>query len=88
MSDNPELATKQADSGHYSERLYITDVFTGMGELAGKYTVHTDPKVSPAVHPPRRLPIALQDAFKSELQLDAMVEKKVIVTVTEPPHGC
>ena len=53
-----------------------------MGELAGKYTVHTDPKVSPAVHPHCRLPIALQDTFKSEL--DAMVEKKIMVPVTEP----
>ena len=79
VSDNSELPSKLTQDTVLKD---YTDVFTGMGELAGEYTIHTDPNVSPVVHPPCRLPIVLQDAVKSEL--DAMVEKKVIVPVTEP----
>ena len=37
-----------------------TDVFTGMGELAGEYTIHIDPNVSPVVHPIHSTPKRLQ----------------------------
>ena len=74
VSDNTELPSKLTQDSVLKD---YTDVFTGMGELAGEYTIHTDPNVSPIVHPPCRL---LQDAVKSEL--DAMVEE-VIVPVTE-----
>ena len=79
VSDNSEVPSKLTQDGVLKE---YTDVFTGMGELAGEYTIHTNPNVAPVVHPPRKLPIALQEAVKSEL--DAMVEKKVIAPVTEP----
>ena len=79
VSDNSELPSKLTQDSVLKD---YTHVFTGMGELAGEYTIHTDPNVSPVVHPPRRLPLSLQDAVKSEL--DAMVEKQVIVPVTEP----
>ena len=59
-----------------------TDVFEGMGKLAGKYSIHIYPDVPPIVHPPRKLPIALQDAVKNEL--DTMVQKEIIAPVTDP----
>ena len=44
-----------------------TDVFEGLGELTGHYTIHTNPEAQPVVHPPRKLPISLQDTMKAEL---------------------
>ena len=59
VSDNSELPSKLTQDSVLKD---YTDVFTGMGELAGEYTIHTDPNVSPVVHPPRGLPLSLQDA--------------------------
>ena len=53
-----------------------TDVFEGLGELTGHYTIHTNPEVQPVVHPPRKLPISGE--------LDKLVETNVIAPATEP----
>ena len=58
------------------------DVFEGIGELSGEYTIHTNNDVLPVVHPPRRLPISLQGSVKHEL--DAMVATNIIAPVSEP----
>ena len=58
------------------------DVFEGIGELQGEYTIQTTPDVLPVVHPPRRLPITLQKPVRQEL--DAMVKSKIIAPVSEP----
>ena len=58
------------------------DVFEGIGELQGEYTIKTTPDVLPVVHPPRKLPIALQEPVRQEL--DDMVKSNVIAPVSEP----
>ncbi|XP_052783396.1 uncharacterized protein K02A2.6-like isoform X1 [Mya arenaria] len=58
------------------------DVFTGLGTLPGECDIHIKSDAIPVVHPPRRVPIAIKDRLKTEL--DRMVKDKVIVKVTEP----
>ena len=60
----------------------FVDVFTGIGLFPGECTIHLDPNAIPVVHPPRRVPIALRDRLKLELQ--NMEKQQVIVKVTEP----
>lgn len=57
------------------------EVLNGNGELPGHYTIHTNPEVVPVVHPPRRLPISLQDNVKAELE--EMVKNNIITPVTK-----
>lgn len=59
-----------------------TDVFQGIGEFPGECNLHVDPHATPVVYPPRRVPIALRDRLKKEL--DKMEESNVICKVTEP----
>uniref|UniRef100_A0A3P9LL44 Gypsy retrotransposon integrase-like protein 1 n=1 Tax=Oryzias latipes TaxID=8090 RepID=A0A3P9LL44_ORYLA len=58
------------------------DVFTGIGLFPGECTIHLDPKATPVVHPPRRVPHALRSRLKKELE--NMEEQHIIVKVTEP----
>ena len=58
------------------------DVFDGLGELPGEYTLRLHPDIAPVVHPPRKLPVALREIVKTEL--DAMTVKGIITPVTEP----
>lgn len=60
----------------------ISEVFECIGLLQRKCSVHTDPAVHPKVHPPRRVPVALQDKLKTELE--RMVSLNIIQKVTEP----
>lgn len=67
------------------------EVLNGIGEFPGHYTIHTNPEVVPVVHPPRRLPISLQDTVKAELE--EMVKNNIITPVTKPTqwvskYGC
>ena len=59
-----------------------TDVFEGLGCLAGNYRIEIDPTVKPVVHPPRRVPCALREDVKDELT--RMVGDEIIAPVTEP----
>ena len=43
-----------------------------------------DETVKPVVHPPRKVPVALRDRLKEEL--DKLVREKVITSVTEPTN--
>ena len=52
------------------------DCFNGIGTFDGRYHIIIDPTVSPVIHPPRRVPIALKDDIKEEL--DEMVSKGII----------
>ncbi|PIK40082.1 hypothetical protein BSL78_23064 [Apostichopus japonicus] len=58
------------------------DVFTGLGCLHGKVSLKVKPGSTPVVHPPRKVPIALQKDVKDELK--RMEEIGVIERVTEP----
>ena len=53
-----------------------------VGQLEGKYCIKVDSTVNPVQHAPRRVPVALRDRLKSEL--DKMVEQEIIHPVTTP----
>ena len=57
------------------------DGFTGIACLDVEYHIETDPSVTPIIHPPRRVPYALRDSLKSEL--DSLVDKGIIRPVTQ-----
>ncbi|KAK3735267.1 hypothetical protein QZH41_001046 [Actinostola sp. cb2023] len=66
--------TKGKQQHHYPlSKEYILkeyeDVFTGIGCFPGpEYHIEVDPDVSPIQHPPRKVPVHLQSAYKEELK--------------------
>ena len=50
--------------------------------MDGPYHMDLDETVKPVVHSPRKVPIALRDRLKE--QLEKLVRDKVITPVTEP----
>ncbi|KFM78222.1 Retrovirus-related Pol polyprotein from transposon 17.6, partial [Stegodyphus mimosarum] len=44
------------------------DVFEGLGCLNGEYKIQLKQDVTPVIHPPRKIPIAIRDKVKQELQ--------------------
>ena len=59
-----------------------SDVFEGLGCTDGLYHMEVDETVRPVVHPPRKVPVALRDRWKEEL--DKLVKEGIITPVTEP----
>ncbi len=53
-----------------------------LGSLPVEYSADLDPNVTPVIRAPRRIPIAMQEKVKEELE--AMVEQEVITPVSEP----
>lgn len=68
--------TKEIIIEHYA------DLFTGVGRLDGDVHLEIDRTVAPVQMPPRRLPIAIKDKVKQEL--DRMCKDDIIEPVTEP----
>ncbi|XP_053326251.1 uncharacterized protein K02A2.6-like [Spea bombifrons] len=58
------------------------DLFNGLGCLPGEHTIRIDKTVPPVVHPCRKVPFALQDQLKAEL--DRMESMGVIAKIDEP----
>ena len=58
------------------------DCFEGVGCFQGEYRITVDPAIPPVVHPPRRVPEALREPLKKEL--DSLVEQGILAKVTEP----
>ena len=58
------------------------DVFEGIGCRDESYHIEIDPSVKPVIHPPRRVPVALKDPLKKEL--DRMVEEGILTSVNKP----
>ena len=58
------------------------EVFKGFGGLEGEVSIHIKEDAIPKVHPPRRVPYAIKDKVKEEL--DKMVRLEVIEKVNEP----
>ena len=55
------------------------DSFKGLGCLPGEYKIKLDPSVPPLVHAPRKVPVALHDRVKEELQRmenDGVIKKQ------------
>ncbi|CAC5389777.1 unnamed protein product [Mytilus coruscus] len=59
-----------------------SDLFDGIGELEGYHHIELDKSINPVIHPPRRVPIALQERLKSEIE---RMEKLGIVEKVEHP---
>ena len=53
------------------------DLFTRLGCLPGQHHIQTDHTVTPVVHAPRRIPVALRDRINDELQ---RMEKLGVIT--------
>ena len=45
------------------------DVFSGMGCVPGEVHIKLKPGIEPTIHPPRKVPLALEDKIKQELQI-------------------
>ena len=58
------------------------DVFDGLGLIPGECKIYLNPNAVPVVHPPRRVPVAIRDLLKKEL--DRMEKAEVIAKVTTP----
>ena len=58
------------------------DCFEGVGCFQGEYRITVDPAIPPVVHPPRRVPEALREPLKKEL--DSLVKQGILAKVTEP----
>ena len=60
-----------------------TDVFEGIGEIRGaQHKIKIDPNATPVIHPPRRVPVALREPLKEELQ--RMEKPGVIMKASDP----
>ena len=77
-SDTPHTCplTKEIVLDKYS------DVFDGIGQLPGECEIYLKSDSVPVVHPPRRVPIAIRDKLKAELE--HMEREHVIKKVTKP----
>ena len=58
------------------------NIQTSLGRMEGKVHLETDPNVAPTVMPPRRVPVALKEKLKNEL--DRLTQRKVISPIQEP----
>lgn len=79
---NCDVLALQVESPYTAGHEEFADVFEGLGALPGNYQIVIDENVPPVVHAPRRVPVALRLRIKTKL--DELVERKVIVPVTEP----
>jgi len=60
----------------------FSDCFGDIGILPKIHHIHANPEIKPVVHPPRRVPVALQQKLKAEL--DRMEKLNIIERVFEP----
>ena len=58
------------------------DVFTGLGHMDGAMHLELDPNIQPKVMPPRRVPVAIKDPLKEELQ---RLEREGIIKKVDKP---
>lgn len=75
-SINCKTATGEEILENYS------DVFEGLGCLPTEYKIRIDNDAKPVVNPPRKIPYALRNKVKNELQ--RLEKMRVIQKVTEP----
>lgn len=58
------------------------DVFKGLGCMPGEHSIKVDPNIQPVIHPPRKVPLALKEKVKREL--DRMERDGVVIRQDEP----
>jgi hypothetical protein len=79
------MSTSNDDLKAKKDILYeYGDVFNGIGCFNGEFHITLDPSVPPVIHPPRRVPKALREPLKKEL--DSLESQGIIVKVSEPTN--
>ncbi|PIK33923.1 hypothetical protein BSL78_29258 [Apostichopus japonicus] len=73
---------KEHDVSYESLLLDTQEIFTGLGCIPGVHTMEVEGDAKPVIHAPRKIPIALRDKVKQEL--DRMVSIDVISMVDYP----
>ena len=64
----PPMSTSHGDFKDKEDILYeYGDVLNGIGCFNGEFHITLDPSVPPVIHPPRRVPEALREPLKREL---------------------
>ena len=58
------------------------DAFKGIGQLQREHHISVDPAIQPVIHPPRRVPLALQPKLKKKLE--SLVKSGIIEKRDEP----
>lgn len=61
---------------------YADVVGDKIGCLPGEYEIKIDETITPVIHPPRPVPVAIRDQVKKEL--DHLEKCDIITPVTEP----
>ena len=83
QAETASMPNPQGNADARSELLcQYQDCFQGIGCFQGEFHITLDPTVPPVIHPPRRVPEALREPLKREL--DALVEQGIIAKVDEP----
>ena len=78
VADNPNGNLSKENLLKHFPEVFAEEVW----QLDGEYHIKIDPSVSPVQHPPRRVPVAVCEQLKAEL--DRMVEQDIIPPVTTP----
>ncbi|ESN95653.1 hypothetical protein HELRODRAFT_86420, partial [Helobdella robusta] len=60
------------------------DVFKGLGCLHREHHITVYPSVQPVIHPPRRVPLALQPKLKQKL--DSLLKNEIMEKKDEPTN--
>ncbi|KAK3745994.1 hypothetical protein QZH41_005777 [Actinostola sp. cb2023] len=83
-NNNRKTDQKKTEDNTEAKKLLdeYADVFKGLGCLEGHYHIKIDSSVLPVVHPARKVPFAIKDRLKAEL--DRMENIGAITKVTEP----
>jgi hypothetical protein len=58
------------------------NLFTGLGKLPGEHTITVDKSMKPVVHAPRKVPVALREKVRKELQ---SMEKQGVIFKQDKP---
>ena len=74
------LSVDKSDKCQFAEE--FSDVFEGLGLFEGEHHICINKDYPPVIHPPRRVPHALKDKLKKEL--DRMEKLDVISRIDEP----
>ena len=78
MTSASSSGLNRADLIRQFPRVFAEEV----GQLEGEYRIKLDTTISPVQHAPRRVPVALRDQLKAEL--DKMTEQGIVAPVTAP----
>lgn len=81
QSDTAEKQNEMVTSVNKTVKHY-QDVFEGVGCLPGKHKIQLKENPQAVIHPARKVPLALKERLRSELQ--SLIGKGIIRTVEEP----